>query len=60
MQAPSVLAVLPVLGVPWNDWGEPSRVLATLANLRARPCWREPVPVGMSGSTVEDQSASCD
>jgi len=57
---PSVLAVLPVLGVQWSDWGEPSRVLATLANLRARPCWREPVPVSMSGSTVEDQSASCD
>jgi len=57
---PSVLAVLPVLGVQWSDWGEPSRVLATLADLHARPCWREPVPVSMSGSTVEDQSASCD
>ena len=57
---PSVLAVLPVFGVQRSDWGEPSRVLATLANLHARPCRREPVSVDMSGSTVEDQSASCD
>src|SRR5262249_60859919 len=37
---PSALAVLPVLDVHWRDWGEPSRVLATLGNISIRPGWR--------------------
>ena len=38
---PSSLAVLPVLGVRWSDWGEPSRVLGTLADMGVRPRWAE-------------------
>jgi hypothetical protein len=30
---PSNLAVLPVCGVEWSDWGQPRRVLSTLATL---------------------------
>ena len=30
---PAGLAVLPVTGVEWSDWGTPSRVLATLRRL---------------------------
>ena len=37
---PSALGVLPVLDVHWSDWGEPSRVLATLGNIGIRPGWR--------------------
>jgi mannose-1-phosphate guanylyltransferase len=35
------LAVLPVRGVDWSDWGEPSRVLASLAHIGMRPDWAE-------------------
>ncbi len=38
---PAALAVLPVLGVRWSDWGEPSRVLGTLADIGVRPRWAE-------------------
>ncbi len=38
---PSNLAVLPVTGVEWSDWGEPHRVLATLARKGVRPDWCE-------------------
>src|SRR5262245_54376525 len=46
---PSALAVLPVIGVHWSDWGEPSRVLATLGSIGIRPHWESgphatPVP----------------
>lgn len=34
---PDDLAVLPVRGVSWSDWGEPGRVLRTLARLGVRP-----------------------
>jgi mannose-1-phosphate guanylyltransferase len=37
----SNLAVLPVSGVQWSDWGQPARVLATLAGLGAHPDWLE-------------------
>jgi mannose-1-phosphate guanylyltransferase len=37
--APANLAVLPVLDVPWSDWGRPQRVLATLAGLGIEPAW---------------------
>jgi len=36
---PSALAVLPVVGVHWSDWGDPSRVLATLGSIGIRPHW---------------------
>jgi len=36
---PSNLAVLPVRGVQWSDWGHPARVLSTLAGLGIRPEW---------------------
>jgi len=35
------LAVLPVIGVRWSDWGEPGRVLGTLARIGVRPGWAE-------------------
>lgn len=37
--APPGLAVLPVRGVVWSDWGTPERVLATLTRLRVTPAW---------------------
>lgn len=39
---PANLAVLPVKGVWWSDWGEPHRVLATLARIGFHPQWSEP------------------
>ena len=43
---PAGLAVLPVVGVRWSDWGEPGRVLGTLARIGVRPQWAEaPLPV---------------
>jgi mannose-1-phosphate guanylyltransferase len=38
---PANLAVLPVRGVAWSDWGEPARVLRTLARLGICPAWPE-------------------
>ena len=35
----AAVAVLPVEGVEWSDWGTPARVLATLTALGARPSW---------------------
>ena len=35
------LAVLPVRGVRWTDWGDPARVVSTLAELGHRPAWVE-------------------
>lgn len=40
---PANLAVLPVRGVRWSDWGRPARVLATLAELGIRPAWADRV-----------------
>jgi hypothetical protein len=40
---PANLAVLPVTGVQWSDWGRPARVLSTLAGLGIRPDWAERV-----------------
>jgi mannose-1-phosphate guanylyltransferase len=39
---PANLAVLPVRGVVWSDWGEPARVLRTLARLGIQPEWAGP------------------
>jgi hypothetical protein len=39
---PPNLAVLPVRGVAWSDWGEPARVHRTLARLGMHPEWAEP------------------
>jgi mannose-1-phosphate guanylyltransferase len=36
---PANLAVLPVHGLPWSDWGQPERVLKTLAELGVEPAW---------------------
>jgi hypothetical protein len=36
------LAVLPVRGVTWSDWGEPARVFGTLGRLGIRPRWADP------------------
>jgi mannose-1-phosphate guanylyltransferase len=36
---PPNLAVLPVRGVQWSDWGQPARVLATLSGLGLHPDW---------------------
>jgi mannose-1-phosphate guanylyltransferase len=36
---PANLAVLPVAGVDWSDWGRPERVLKTLAHLGTAPVW---------------------
>jgi mannose-1-phosphate guanylyltransferase len=36
---PVDLAVLPVRGVTWSDWGEPGRVFRTLARLGIDPEW---------------------
>jgi mannose-1-phosphate guanylyltransferase len=38
-RSPDDLAVLPVRGVAWSDWGEPGRVLRTLARLGLQPEW---------------------
>jgi len=35
------LAVLPVKDVGWSDWGEPSRVLSTLARIGIRAEWAQ-------------------
>jgi mannose-1-phosphate guanylyltransferase len=40
LERPSAnLAVLPVRGLDWSDWGKPARVLATLDHLEQRPDW---------------------
>jgi mannose-1-phosphate guanylyltransferase len=36
---PSNLAVLPVSGVQWGDWGHPARVMATLNRMGVHPDW---------------------
>jgi mannose-1-phosphate guanylyltransferase len=36
------LAVLPVRGITWSDWGEPARVFRTLGRLGIRPEWADP------------------
>jgi hypothetical protein len=38
---PANLAVLPVRGVTWSDWGDPARVLQTLGRLGVHPEWAE-------------------
>jgi mannose-1-phosphate guanylyltransferase len=44
---PAHLAVLPVRGVVWSDWGEPVRVLRTLRTVGIHPEWADcqPSPV---------------
>ena len=39
--SPGNLAVVPVTGVRWSDWGDPSRVLTTLARIGHRPAWAQ-------------------
>jgi mannose-1-phosphate guanylyltransferase len=39
---PGDLAVLPVSNVGWSDWGEPSRVLSTLAQIGVQAEWAAP------------------
>jgi mannose-1-phosphate guanylyltransferase len=47
---PANLAVLPVRGVQWSDWGAPERVMRTLARLGVTPAWahRAPGTVGVT------------
>ena len=47
------LAVLPVRGVTWSDWGEPARVLGTMGRLGIQPEWadREVGPVVIAGGS---------
>lgn len=45
---PASLAVLPVTGVEWSDWGTPSRVLTTLSRL-GHPI---PKPTGLVASPI--------
>jgi mannose-1-phosphate guanylyltransferase len=46
------LAVLPVRGVRWSDWGEPTRVIRTLTAVGIHPSWADwearPVAAGAS------------
>jgi mannose-1-phosphate guanylyltransferase len=42
-RCPANLAVLPVHGVRWSDWGQPNRVMETLGRLGAVPAWAERV-----------------
>jgi mannose-1-phosphate guanylyltransferase len=37
--SPANLAVVPMAGVRWSDWGDPGRVLTTLAHIGIRPAW---------------------
>ena len=39
---PANLAVLPVEGVRWSDWGQPRRVIDTLDRLGIEPAWAGP------------------
>ena len=41
---PGHLAVLPVRGVRWSDWGEPARVLRTLSAIGIHPPWAQSPP----------------
>jgi mannose-1-phosphate guanylyltransferase len=42
-RCPANLAVLPVSGLRWSDWGDPRRVLETLAGIGVHPEWAEPL-----------------
>jgi mannose-1-phosphate guanylyltransferase len=42
-RCPANLAVLPVEGVRWSDWGRPKRVMETLGRLGVEPAWAEHV-----------------
>ena len=46
---PANLVVMPVAGVEWSDWGEPRRVIATLAALGITPDWLNRHPSGTTG-----------
>jgi hypothetical protein len=35
----SRLAVLPVTGIDWSDWGDPARVIHSLASIGIQPEW---------------------
>jgi mannose-1-phosphate guanylyltransferase len=43
------LAVLPVRGVAWSDWGEPGRVFRTLARLGLQPEWAKREAAALAG-----------
>jgi hypothetical protein len=40
-RGPGCLAVLPVCGVLWSDWGTPERVVETLRRVGTAPPWLE-------------------
>jgi mannose-1-phosphate guanylyltransferase len=48
---PGNLAVLPVVGLKWNDLGKPQRVLSTLADIGVEPksdLWRSPAVLSIA------------
>lgn len=45
---PADLAVLPVSGVGWSDWGEPRRVLSDLRRMKRGADWRPTPPRALS------------
>ena len=49
---PANLAVMPVRGVTWSDWGDPARVLRTLGRLGAHPEWAAPALAGAGSPSV--------
>ena len=57
-RVPRQLAVVPVEGVFWSDWGTPEAIERTLARLRIEPIWRKRPPSTHPGGS-EDRSAAC-
>ena len=49
---PSSLAVLPVTGIEWSDWGDPARVLGSLARIGVQPEWAA-MPLAAATSETE-------
>jgi mannose-1-phosphate guanylyltransferase len=50
-RGPANLAVLPVEGTQWSDWGQPNRVMETLDRLCVEPAWTERVASGTKATT---------
>jgi mannose-1-phosphate guanylyltransferase len=58
-RVPRQLAVVPVDGVVWSDWGTPEAVERTLAALNIEPRWRRPLlGRGHPGQPAERSAAS--
>ena len=57
-QVPRQLAVVPIDGVVWSDWGTPEAVERTLTALNIEPRWRLR-PLGTCPGRPADRSAAC-